>query len=97
MFGNTMTEESPQKSIQRRQPPTIRFVANFSGSENLINRNDSLLDRNFKNQIQDQNVWFSLIYKEPNSPDFKVRNIEAPSFFDGSVWDICFFSNPYVI
>ena len=26
-----------------------------------------------------------------------MRTLEAPSFIDGNVWDICFFCSPYII
>lgn len=54
------------------------------------------LDRNFKNVLQDSNLQFTLIYKNA-SQEPVIFNLEAPSFTDGSYWDICFFANPHII
>lgn len=56
-----------------------------------------IVDRNFKNPLQDNNLQFTLIYKDPRTYEYVIKTFEAPSYTAGRVWDVCWFCCPKII
>ena len=69
--------ESPSKNKEQLNP-SIRFTATIK-DERLLKSNLDLLDRNFKNPLQDCNLQFSLYFRDTNQA-IKITTIEAPSY-----------------
>ena len=97
MLGYNVNEESPGKNGGDHNP-SIRFVAEIGEKSELIQFDAEKIDRNFKNALQDNNLQFSLIFRDHlNGNQYVIKTLEAPSFIGGEVWDICFFCTPFVI
>lgn len=102
MKNNSIFEESPQKTRRERQNPAMAFFVAIKEQE-LLTINPKKLDASFKNQLQDLNLQFSIIYRDFSAQDdngsYVMRTFDAPSFVSQhtSVWDVCFFSFPYII
>lgn len=97
------TENSPDKksthSLKNAEHnPSVRFLCLISEREELLQLNPELLDRNYKNMLQDCNMQFTLIYRDHLQGNaYITKTLQAPSFIDGNLWDICFFCSPHAI
>ena len=66
MQGYNVEEESPDKRDQDKQIPAVRFWAHIQAIE-VLTPNPDNIDRNMKNPLQDCNLQFTLIFKNPNN------------------------------
>ena len=99
MFQESIDKKDAKSEVKNH---AVRFSA-YIDEEEILNIDPKKIDASFKNQLQDLNMTFSIIYRDSSSQDpnndYVVRALSAPSFlpYQCPVWDICFFTCPYII
>jgi hypothetical protein len=101
VFDFTQNMKEVKEAAKDSSNPSIRFLVLIE-DEDLLKTDKKHFDTRFKNTLQDMNLQFSLIYRDVSQDgegEYVMRTFDAPSFVtkDRKVWDICFFSYPFII
>lgn len=101
LFDFSNTKKEVKERNREDKNPSIRFVVQIDDSD-LLKTEPKNFDTRFKNTLQDFNMQLSLIYRdnsEEGNGEYVMRTFDAPSYVtkETPVWDICFFSSPFII